>query len=109
MRYARWLAVLVLAWGLTPGLGEVTENAWHLATAGHSAHAAGQGADHAPEGDEHGCSGTFHVCSCHHNVYSDLAANPRPRVGERWRGAVTPPPERYQEPVPPRLEHPPRV
>jgi hypothetical protein len=59
------LLVLGLVWLLTPGLAEATENLWHLATEGHSAHAPGAEDDHAPVGDEHGCSGTFHVCSCH--------------------------------------------
>lgn len=77
--------VLILIAGLVPGLAETTENLWHLATAGHTAHAAEQGPDHAPVGDEHGCSGTFHLCPCHHTVPSDLLA-----VGAGGPGAEPP-------------------
>ena len=55
---------LVLAYAMTPGAGELTENAVHLVMTGHTAHAAHQDG-HEPRGDEHGCSGPFHVCSCH--------------------------------------------
>ncbi|HMB52662.1 MAG TPA: hypothetical protein VKU40_05060 [Thermoanaerobaculia bacterium] len=109
MRAPRLLLTLLLVTALVPGLVEVAENAWHQATEGHTAHAADRGGDHAPEGDEHGCSGTVHVCSCHHSVYSDLAVKPRLRVRDRWRGAVLPAAADYQEPVPPRLDHPPRA
>jgi hypothetical protein len=61
------LSVVCLVWAMTPGLTEAVENAWHLASSGHTAHAPEAGEDHAPVGDEHGCSGTFHLCSCHHS------------------------------------------
>jgi len=67
------LMVLGLIWLMVPGLAEAAENLWHLAQAGHTAHARDAGADHAPEGDEHGCSGTFHLCSCHHSPATALA------------------------------------
>ena len=67
------LLVLGLVWSLTPGLTEAAENAWHLAAAGHGAHAVAAGDDHAPRGDEHGCSGTYHLCACHHSVTPTLA------------------------------------
>ena len=47
-----------------PGLGEATENAWHLLRTGHSAHAADRGPSHLPKGAEHGCQGGFHLCNC---------------------------------------------
>lgn len=56
------LAIL-LAYAITPGSGEITENAFHLLTNGHGAHALGE-EDHGPA-DEHGCSGPFEVCPCH--------------------------------------------
>lgn len=55
---------LVLVFVLTPGMTELAENAAHVVTQGHGAHAFDD-TDHAPMGDEHGCSGTFHACSCH--------------------------------------------
>jgi hypothetical protein len=67
------LLVLGLVWLMTPGLTEAAENLWHVARAGHTAHAQNTGEDHAPEGDEHGCSGTFHLCSCHHSPPTALA------------------------------------
>lgn len=101
--------VLGLAWTLVPGLAETTENAWHLATAGHTAHAPSQGDDHAPAGDEHGCTGAFHLCSCHHTLASDLLVVtpivPRARLPERAR------PRGLQVPGDPFLsgpDHPPR-
>ena len=66
------LMLLGLVWVMTPGLTEATENLWHLARAGHTAHAHDAGADHAPSGVEHGCSGTFHLCSCHHSSPTTL-------------------------------------
>lgn len=75
------LLVFALAWLVTPGLTEATENLWHLLQAGHGAHAQAQGADHAPEDAEHGCSGTFHLCSCHSAPAPALTAG-LPRLGE---------------------------
>jgi len=76
---ALFLAV-VLAWALAPGVGEVVENAFHLLTSGHLAHASvpehGEGGHHAP-GPEHGCGGAVHLCSC---CTSLAAAPPQARV-----------------------------
>ena len=57
------LTVLVL-WALVPAVGEFFENAVHLLTEGHTAHAAPDGDHHDPIGPEHGCTGTTHLCSC---------------------------------------------
>jgi hypothetical protein len=73
-RILKPVLVLALTWLLCPGLTEVTENLWHVATTGHHAHALEAGDDHAPEGDEHGCSGTFHVCTCCHSAPAQAAA-----------------------------------
>jgi hypothetical protein len=54
----------LLLWALVPGLGEILENAVHLAQEGHSAHAAADGDYHQQSGAEHGCTGTVHLCSC---------------------------------------------
>lgn len=59
------LLVLALAALLTPGFVEAAENLWHLAAAGHGAHASDAGPSHRPQDEEHGCTGTFHLCSCH--------------------------------------------
>lgn len=53
-----------LMYTMVPGASEFIENAWHLATEGHLAHAIDD-AEHHPEDEEHGCSGAFHFCSCH--------------------------------------------
>lgn len=102
--------VVGLAWLLTPGLTEVTENLWHLAVAGHTAHSLAAGDDHRPRDDEHGCSGTFHFCACHHSVTPTLAQATMPRRPgraegrpARFRPAPTPDPAR------PAPYHPPRV
>lgn len=58
------LIAIILVFMLTPGAVELVENAAHMVSEGHSAHAFDD-AGHTPEGDEHGCSGTFHACSCH--------------------------------------------
>lgn len=55
---------IVLAFLLFPGSAEALENAVHLVTEGHGAHAIAD-EEHDPEGDEHGCSPTFHTCGCH--------------------------------------------
>jgi hypothetical protein len=80
-RILKPVLVLALAWLLCPGLAEVAENAWHLATTGHHAHALEAGADHAPDGDEHGCSGTFHVCTCCHSAPAQAASPQAARPG----------------------------
>lgn len=54
----------MLAYAITPGAGEMTENVAHFLLDGHAAHAphdAGQG----PIEDAHGCSGPFQTCPCH--------------------------------------------
>jgi len=76
------LAVLGLAALVTPGVVEVTENLWHLATRGHEAHAAEAGADHAPDGREHGCSGTFHLCTCCHTAPAAAAPPPSSTIAD---------------------------
>jgi hypothetical protein len=57
------IAVL-LAYAITPGAGEMTENVAHFVLDGHGAHAA-HGAEEAPIQDSHGCSGPFQTCPCH--------------------------------------------
>jgi len=57
------IAVL-LAYAITPGAGELTENVAHFLVDGHAAHAAHE-SDQAPAGDAHGCSGPFQTCPCH--------------------------------------------
>jgi hypothetical protein len=105
-------AVLVpcLLWVLCPGLAEVTENLWHLATTGHHAHALEAGADHAPEGDEHGCSGTFHVCTCCHSApaqaTSPLAARPGGMLREAPAALAS---ASLLPPDLPGVDHPPRA
>jgi len=74
---ARLLALL-LVFVLTPGSTEIVENAVHLATDGHMAHAIDD-ADHTSEGGEHGCSGVIHSCGCHGSV-SFLVMETDPRV-----------------------------
>jgi hypothetical protein len=57
------IAVL-LAYAITPGAGEMTENVAHFVLDGHGAHAA-HGDEEAPIQDSHGCSGPFQTCPCH--------------------------------------------
>lgn len=57
------IAVL-LAYAITPGAGEMTENVAHFLRDGHAAHAP-HDAGHAPNEDAHGCSGPFQTCPCH--------------------------------------------
>jgi hypothetical protein len=103
------LLVLALAWMLTPGLTETAENLWHLAVAGHTAHARASGEDHAPQGDEHGCTGTFHLCLCHISVTPVLAASvavgyaPQPAgLPASFRASPPPDPLRAAPDRPPR-------
>lgn len=104
------LLVMVLVWTLTPGLAEVAENVWHLATTGHAAHAVEQGADHEPVGDEHGCTGPFHLCSCHHSQAFDLLpALEALRQGPQRRAVTSATPDLPLDPTLPRLDRPPRV
>lgn len=55
---------LLLAYAVTPGAGEITENIAHFLVDGHAAHAS-HDSDRAPSGDAHGCSGPFQSCPCH--------------------------------------------
>lgn len=55
---------IFLAYAITPGSGEITENAVHYLLDGHPAHAA-HDADQGPNQDAHGCSGPFQNCPCH--------------------------------------------
>lgn len=103
------LLVIGLAWLLTPGLTEAAENLWHIAAAGHAAHAAAAGDEHAPRGDEHGCSGSFHLCACHHSTTPILAqavgAHAATPAGGRpagFRAAPSPDPYRAAPFHPPR-------
>ena len=57
------IAVL-LAYAITPGAGEMTENVAHFVLDGHGAHAP-HAAEEAPSQDAHGCSGPFQTCPCH--------------------------------------------
>jgi hypothetical protein len=74
---SKLLVVSSLVLLVTPGLLEATENLWHLAAAGHTAHSSEAGADHQPTGDEHGCTGSFHLCSCHRSPPSQTEARAR--------------------------------
>jgi len=57
------IAVL-LAYAITPGAGEITENVAHYLLDGHAAHAPHE-AGQPPSEDPHGCSGPFQTCPCH--------------------------------------------
>ncbi|MDH3819205.1 MAG: hypothetical protein OES21_11350 [Myxococcales bacterium] len=57
------IAVL-LAYAITPGAGEMIENAAHFVVDGHVAHATHE-AEEEPCNDSHGCSGPFQTCPCH--------------------------------------------
>jgi hypothetical protein len=57
------IAVL-LAYAVTPGAGEMTENLAHFVLVGHAAHTP-HAAEEAPSKDAHGCSGPFQTCPCH--------------------------------------------
>jgi hypothetical protein len=57
------IAVL-LAYAVTPGAGEMTENVAHFLRDGHAAHGAHE-AEETPNKDAHGCSGPFQTCPCH--------------------------------------------
>jgi len=62
-RLIQGIAVL-LAYAITPGAGELTENVAHYLLDGHAAHAQHE-AEEAPSRDTHGCSGPFQTCPCH--------------------------------------------
>ena len=65
---------MIALYAVLPGAWQLTEQALHLVTEGHTAHAIDDG-EHEPDGAEHGCSGSFHMCSCHHSP-SFLAVSP---------------------------------
>ena len=60
----RFLLVMWLAFGLSPGLDEVAEAVVHLAMSGHLAHTEADHGDLGNQGDEHGCGTTQHHCGC---------------------------------------------
>jgi hypothetical protein len=62
-RLIQGIAVL-LAYAITPGAGELTENVAHYLLDGHAAHGQHE-AEEAPNRDTHGCSGPFQTCPCH--------------------------------------------
>jgi hypothetical protein len=55
---------ILLAYTVTPGAGEMVENAAHFVIDGHGAHATHE-AEEEPCDDSHGCSGPFQTCPCH--------------------------------------------
>jgi len=55
---------ILLAYTVTPGAGEMLENAAHLVVDGHTAHSTHE-AEEEPCNDSHGCSGPFQTCPCH--------------------------------------------
>jgi hypothetical protein len=63
-RIATFGITALLLWAFLPGVGELFENAMHLAQEGHFAHAAADGDHHDPPGPEHNCTGAMHLCSC---------------------------------------------
>lgn len=69
---------LLLAYVVTPGAGEMTENVAHYLLDGHAAHAAHE-AGEQPEEDAHGCSGPFQTCPCH-GTSAFVADSPRLEV-----------------------------
>jgi hypothetical protein len=70
---------LILAYSITPGSGEITENVAHYLLDGHSAHAA-HDAGQPEHGDAHGCSGPFEHCPCH-GTSAFVADSPPIEVG----------------------------
>ncbi len=62
----RLLLVLVVAWGLVPGLREVAESGEGLVRDGQAlvAHQPQAPADQGSGGDEHPCGVTIHLCGC---------------------------------------------
>ncbi len=75
--------LLVLA--ISPGFGEIVENAAHLFAEGHLAHVAPEGDRHEPTGPEHGCTPLFHFCGCHASL-AFLGAQPLPATDLRLAG-----------------------
>lgn len=79
------ICALVLVLAMMPGAFEVLENATHLVTVGHLAHAAADGDQHAPSDVEHGCTPIFHSCACHSGLVF-LAVAMAPTAGLRVAG-----------------------
>ncbi len=79
------ICALVLALAMMPGAVELMENAAHLATEGHLAHAAADGDRHEPADPEHGCTSTFHLCGCHAGLAFLVAPRP-PAIDLREAG-----------------------
>ncbi len=76
---------VALALAILPGIVEVLENASHLVTEGHAAHAQAEGDKHEPSGPEHGCTPTFHLCGCHASL-AFLGAQSLPAIHLRTVG-----------------------
>lgn len=107
MRRALPYIAALLAYLMTPGSAEVTENVIHFVANGHSAHAVADD-EHQPSDVEHGCSGPFHVCACHQSTGFALTriaglspivtspvqpfASPRPLVAQGFVGRIFRPP-----------------
>lgn len=70
------ICALVLALAMVPGAFEVMENAAHLVSEGHLAHAAANGDQHEPTDPEHGCTSVFHFCGCHASLAFLGSPNP---------------------------------
>ncbi|MEM7351145.1 MAG: hypothetical protein AAF657_10090 [Acidobacteriota bacterium] len=84
------ICALVLALALVPGAVEILENAAHLVTEGHLAHAEAAGDQHDPAGPEHGCTPVFHFCGCHASL-AFLSAPPPPQVALHAAGSTSRP------------------
>ena len=103
------ICAFLLAFALAPGAFEVMENAAHLLTEGHLAHAAADGDQHAPAGPEHGCTPIFHTCGCHASL-AFLGTPALPAIALRPAGI-----SRQLDPDPrltgfrQSIDHPPRV
>ena len=53
---------------MTPGVGELVDDALHFVRTGHTEHSDVHFDGHADThqtNEEHGCSAAFHLCSCH--------------------------------------------
>lgn len=62
----RLALILMIAWGLIPGLREMTESAVHFVRTGHAHahHAPGSDTDLGDEAPEHSCGASMHHCGC---------------------------------------------
>lgn len=100
----RFLLVMWLAVGMTPGLGEIAETVVHLATSGHLAHSDADNGDLGNQGDEHGCGTTQHLCGCcasqvvSSSSRPEVAVSPVPVAG---KASVPTPLDSLHEPAPP--------